>query len=108
MDTITLLHNGSLFLSIFTLVSSITAFSYYYKGKWMNYDHILCFINPQIQNKINLKYSIVHPPNLFIKNQKNENFPYRFIKQTKIQGGFSDHLPVKLKIKLRGKNCISK
>lgn len=73
--------------------------TYYYKGEWNSIDHIL--LSDDMKNRVETTY--VNDPKFLLEKDKASGVskPYRTYKGLKYQKrGFSDHLPLILRIKI--------
>ena len=72
--------------------------SYYYKNKWMDYDHFIILSNNSLKYRTKAKIGVIKKNILLNSDSQNEKIPFRFFNKRKIQGGFSDHLPILLEL----------
>ena len=66
--------------------------SYWYKGEWKHYDHILTLLKPD--RKLMISPSAIYSEWRMLQLEEDALKPFRFFSGRKIIGGYSDHLPV--------------
>lgn len=76
--------------------------SYLHDGEWNVLDHIM--VSPALRGKKGVKIVIgsgkIHSPAFLIEEYKGKKQPFRTYVGSKYLGGYSDHLPVTIDIKL--------
>lgn len=76
--------------------------SYLHDGEWNVLDHIM--VSPALRGKKGMKVIVgsgkIHSPAFLIEEYKGKKQPFRTYAGSKYLGGYSDHLPVTIDVKL--------
>jgi predicted extracellular nuclease len=84
--------------------SGIYGGSYFYKGEWDILDHILVsdkLVSKSKGFKVIPNSGKIHSPELLMELYKGDIIPFRTYGGKKYLGGYSDHLPVTIDVKLK-------